>query len=306
MLSGRKQTRAGRTAVLAVRTLFLFAFLGCCIVVPADYGQTSDHIRDYIIHYKYGSINWTTGEITARARVSPLDNTEKEIESLPGSARAAANRNLIHLLKQIKISRSVTVGQYAAANDTILGGIEKTARDAQTILQTYTSAMDLEVRISMNFPGAFLQLALPEEICQISLVSQEEKQPLSPSPPPDTAIPGYTGLIIDASHLDVEPVLYPVIIDENGREIYSSQFMSREFAVQSGVCTYAPNLSAARTTKRLGKNPLVVTAIRRAPSPKKFLVISSADAKKLEKRQERHEFLQECRVAIVCKMPSRH
>ncbi len=288
----------GKTA--NIKAFFLFSILVFCLS-----SAPPSHAKDYITFLKHGDINWTTGKITARGKVSPSGNTEKEIESLPGSARAAANRNLIDILKQMKISNSITVGQDAAANDKILGGMEKTARDAQTTMQIYTSAMDLEVIISMDFLGAFLQLVLPEDICQIPPVSQEDKQQTSPPPPADTSNPAYTGLIIDASNLAIKPVLYPVVRDENGRAIYASQFMSREFAVQSGVCTYVPDLSTARSTKRLGENPLVVTAIRKANKKEGFLVISSADAKKLEKLRERHEFLKECRVAIVCKMPSK-
>ncbi len=260
------------------------------------------HAGDCITAHKHGRINWTTGQITVSGKAAPSGNTAKEIESLPGSARADANRNLIQLLKQIHIHNGLSVGQYAAANDKILGGIEKTARDAITTLQTYTSAMDLQVMVSMNFHGAFLQLVLPEDICQISGVNLETSQKMPRKKTSDFPM-AHTGLIIDAASVMFQPVLYPVVIDENGREIYSSRFISRESAVQSGVCSYAGDMDTAMKQKHVGTAPVVVKALRASGTREPFLVISTADAKKLEKITERHRFLRECRVVIICKVP---
>ncbi len=259
------------------------------------------HAKDCITSYEQGRINWTTGQITVSGNAVPSGNSAKEIEFLPGSARADANRNLIQLLKQINIRHGLSVGQYAAANDKILGGIEKTAREAITTLQTYTSAMDLRVMVSMNFHGAFLQLVLPEDICQISGVNLEANQsPMKKKPDYSTV---HTGLIIDAGSVMSQPVLYPVVIDENGREIYSSRFISREFAVQSGVCSYANDMDSAMKQKHIGAAPVVVKALRASGKNAAFLVISAADAKRLEKITERHRFFRECRVVIICRVP---
>ncbi len=260
------------------------------------------HAKDCITTHEQGRINWTTGQITVSGKATPSGNTTKEIESLPGSARADANRNLIQLLKQINIYHGLNVGQYAAANDKILGGIETTAREAITTLQTYTSAMDLQVMVSMNFHGAFLQLVLPEEICQISGVNLETSQK-TPAKNPSDSSTAHTGLIIDAGAVVFQPVLYPVVIDENEKQIYSSQFISREFAVQFGVCSYASDMASAMKQKHVGAAPVVVKALRASKKNAAFLVISTADAKRLEKITERHRFFRECRVVIICKVP---
>ncbi len=259
------------------------------------------HARDFVTSHDHGRINWTTGQITVSGNATPSGNTAKEIESLPGSARADANRNLIRLLKQIHLFHDLSVGQYASVNDKILGGIEKTARDAATTLQTYTSAMDLRVLVSMNFHGPFLQLILPEDICQISGVTLETDQGDKKKTHDGSSM--HTGLIIDAGSVMSQPVLYPVVIDENGSEIYSSRFISREFAVQFGVCSYACDMDTAMEQEHVGTAPVVVKALRASGTRETFLVISTAEAKKLEKITERHRFLRECRVVIICKVP---
>ena len=109
----------------------------------------------------------------------------------------------------------------------------------------------------------------------------------------------YTGLIIDARGLELEPALYPTIVSEQGNEIYSSLFISREFAVQYGVCTYICSMDKAIREKRIGPHPLIFKALRKSSDENASVVISMADTKQIEKATERHIFLKECRVIIV-------
>lgn len=248
-----------------------------------------------VTFYDYGKINWSTGKITAIGRATPEGNKESDIESVPGSARADANWHIIEILKQIKIHNRLTIGTYASKNDVILAGIEKTARDAVTIRQTYTSALDVEILIETSIFGGLLQLVLPDDIRQIPGIRLDRSLPVQT---PMGKIP-YTGLILDTRGLGVEPVLYPVIVNEQGREIYSSLFVSREFAVQYGVCIYLCDMDRAAVHPRIGSNPLIVKGLRKSGKDDTSIIISMTDAKKIEKVKERHEFFKECRIIIV-------
>ena len=247
--------------------------------------------RPCITRLENGSINWTTGTVTALGKAGPRDNKD---EPAAGPARAHANRNLLEILRGMRISNSLTVGEYAAANDIILAGVEATARDAVTVRQYYTSALDVELTIQTRVFGGFLQIVLPEEIRQIPQIrSQEKPMPMEPA----VAQSRFTGLVIDARGLDFEPVLYPVILSELGQDVYSAVFISREFAVQHGVCRYACNLEEAQG--RIGANPLVVKGLRKSGKDHSAIVVGTADTQILEKATERHAFLRECRVVIL-------
>lgn len=254
-----------------------------------------------------GYINWTTGLVTATGHAAPEINAEGKAMSMPGSARACAIRNLIAVLKQMKISGDLTVGEYASTHDAILAGIEKIAQDARIRRQLYTSALDVEVQVEAPFYGGFLQLVLPDHIRQISKISSELKQgpaePVKNIPSAAVGARPYTGLIVDARTLNLEPVLYPTIVSEQGREIYSSVFVSREFAVQNGVCAYLCDMDQAFASDRAGLNPLVVKALRKTGDRAGAIVMSMADAKTLDRATERHTFLKECRVIVVMKQP---
>lgn len=271
-------------------SVFLILAVTCCPALAQE-----DSGFQCVTFFDYGKINWSTGKITAVGRAVPEGNKESDIESVPGSARADANWHIIEILKQIKIYNTLTVGSYASKNDVILAGIEKTARDAVTIRQTYTSALDVEIVIETSIFGGLLQLVLPDDIRQIPGIRLEKALPVQT---PMGKIP-YTGLILDARGLSVEPVLYPVIVSEQGKEIYSSLFVSREFAVQYGVCIYLCDMEKAAVHKRVGFNPLIVKGLRKSGKEDTSIIISMSDAKKLEKVKERHEFLKECRVIIV-------
>jgi hypothetical protein len=256
-----------------------------------------DQSKDYhcVTQFENGTINWSTGNISAIGKASPEDNTKISHESVLGAARADANRGIIEILKRIKINNTLSVDDYASKNDIILAGMEKTARDAIISKLYYTSALSVEIMVETSMFGGFLQLVLPEEIRQVTRISTEIRGE-------NNKIIGenlYTGLIIDARELDVEPVLNPLIVSEQGHDIYSSVFISREFAVQKGVCKYLCSMDQALKDIRVGKHPLVFKGLRIEAKPDTAIVIRMSDYLLLEKATERHTFLRECRIIIV-------
>ncbi len=277
-----------------IRICFWICFLSIGFTGPAvcDSWSESHHC---LTSLEQGTINWTTGTVTVTGKAGPRTNKENIHEADPGAARTDANRRIIDLLKQIKIYNHLTVGQYAAQNDAILAGIEKTARDAVIIRQYYTSALDVQLTVQTRIFGGFLQLVLPDDIRQIPKIS--------PEPPADAqADPGsipFTGLILDIRGLEFEPVLYPVILSEQGRMIYSDVYISREFAVQHGVCKYLCSMDKALQDPRAGSHPLVLKGLRTSGRDNTAIVISMADAKQIEQATERHLFLKQCRVIFV-------
>jgi hypothetical protein len=249
---------------------------------------------DCLTKYASGFVNWQTGKITAIGKAVPADSRDTSIERVPHLARANANRHVIDILKQIRISPELDVGTYAAKNDIILAGMEKTAWDAVVTQQLYTSAFAVEIHIETSMYGGFLQLVLPEEIRQIPTINPDVSQKQAGKKKQKIA----TGLVIDARKLNMSPVLTPVVVSEQGHDVYSSVFISREFAVQNGVCKYVCDMQTALNDKRVGNYPLVVKGIRKQAQTQ-AIVISMADYHILEKTTERHQFLAECRVVIV-------
>jgi len=110
----------------------------------------------------------------------------------------------------------------------------------------------------------------------------------------------FTGLIIDARGLGVIPSLGPKVVDEDGKEIYGSAYVSRKFAVKWGMAGYTKTTEqAAKQTDRVGAAPGVIKALRGAGASKCDLVISNKDAQSVVAAAKSMKFLADCRVIIV-------
>jgi len=277
----------------SVLWLFLFLSLFSTSVVSGD--ETLDLPPEgCLVQFPQGYVNWSTGRVYARGKVVPSDRKKADSpDFILSAARSAARRNLIEILKHLNIYTDFSVGALAASNDHILAGIEKNVMDAKLIKQSYTSHRSIEVVLEAPLFGGFLQLVLPEEIKSIPTLQTIN--------PPALNIKNqleYTGLIIDAIAIGFDPVLYPVVISELGVEIYNALFISREFAVQQGVCRYLCTMESAEIAKWVGTNPIRVKGLRKG-GKNSSIVISKSDADRIEKIRERHRFMKECRVIIL-------
>lgn len=110
----------------------------------------------------------------------------------------------------------------------------------------------------------------------------------------------FTGLIIDAKELTLfNPPSAPKIFDEEGREVYGSAYIDREWVIKQGICGYAKSLEEARANPRVAGNPLVVKAIKVTGANMGNLVLSNKDAGKIRKLAKHLNFLDHAKVMIV-------
>jgi len=72
----------------------------------------------------------------------------------------------------------------------------------------------------------------------------------------------YTGLIFDAQKLSFIPSASPKILDEDGREIYGSAYVGKEWVEKQGIVGYAKSLDEAKANQRVAGNPLVIKAMK--------------------------------------------
>lgn len=108
-----------------------------------------------------------------------------------------------------------------------------------------------------------------------------------------------TGLIIDAQNLPFIPSLTPKVLDEEGREIYGSAYVSREWTEKQGMVGYAKSLEEARANPRVSGNPLVVKAIQVSGPNNRDLILSNEDARKIRQLSQNLNFLDHAKVMII-------
>lgn len=262
----------------------------------------------FIQKTQFGTINWDIGSIEVRGVGSPSQKDDGKTtaanERILADARSIARKNLNKLINGIYIDASRYVAGTTLTDDELEPQIESMIQAAREIEDRRRYLSDGSVEIFLQFPlfGGFAQLILPAEIRQIQPIKPVNPA-TSPEDSPTSTKPSesevFTGLIVDARGASLSPAMAPRIFDDAGQEVYGASFVSREYAVQSGVCAYLVDLESARSNRRVGSRPLVARGLRATGKNQCDLVISNADAEKLHRSSEHLEFLKQARVIVV-------
>ena len=109
----------------------------------------------------------------------------------------------------------------------------------------------------------------------------------------------YTGLIVDARHLDVKPTLLPRISTDKGLDVYSYHFVNKNYAIDKSLVSYQKDPVVAMTDKRIGSKPYFVIAQSVYGANKTNLSIPTEDAIKLLGHKNTKVNLKMCRVIIL-------
>ena len=248
-----------------------------------------------------GKINWSEGYIEAVGIGAPPERYIGKAQARPMALRAAkvdAYRNLLETTKGVRVDSATVVRDFAVESDVINVAVEGLVKGAKLVNQDYLSDGTVEVTLRMPMAGGFAQVIIPKAL--------EKKPETAPPAPPAGPAPSrdvFTGMVVDARGLQARPAMAPKILDENGKEVYGSMNVDKEFAVQQGMSGYARDLTAAQSNARVTTpppaNPVTVKGIKAEGPGKSNIVISNADADKIRGAADNMTFLKKCRVMIV-------
>ncbi|TGJ99364.1 hypothetical protein EHO59_16005 [Leptospira semungkisensis] len=140
-------------------------------------------------------------------------------------------------------------------------------------------------------------------LTHITLPYASEKFP--ESYPIQNPADSYTGLIVDARHLNVEPALFSEIRDEDGIGIYSPFFVKKSSIVNYGYIRYFSKPKDAMREEVAGVKPLVTTALGMTGKLGADLVISNEDAEKILASPKSREALSKGRVIVLLARPEK-
>jgi hypothetical protein len=254
----------------------------------------ADNSKEVIELKKKGSINWSSGVVQAKGIGIPPAKMSKDSNARTMAltdAKLNAFRIILEIIKELRISGTTVVGNYATQDPAVMSKIENMVKNAKVVKKEYLTDGTVKIIMEVNLRGGFAQLVLPKDIKpldSITLVTMNK-----------TSSPVFTGLVVDAKGLGIRPVMVPRILDENNQEVYGSAFVSREYAVQKGMSGYARNLKEILDNQRVSDHPLVVKGLKTFEPGCSEIVISNADASKLRSASESLYFMKKCRVIIV-------
>lgn len=243
-----------------------------------------------------GKVDWTTGMITAVGIGAPPAQPANAAQARAMAERAAqvvALRNLLEAVKGVRVDSATTVENFMVTSDVIKTEVSGFIQGAMPIDKKYMSDGSVEVTVGMRLTGALADTLLPKGLATPST-------PLT-APSGATAAPGqlYTGLIVDARGLGVRPAMAPKILNEDGKEVYGSAWVSRDFAVREGMVGYLKDPVAAQANPRVTDKPMMVKELKVSGDARVDTVISNADAAALQSAAQNLNMLQKCRVIIL-------
>jgi hypothetical protein len=244
-----------------------------------------------------GKINWSEGYIEAVGIGAPPERYIGRPQARPMALRAAkvdAYRNLLETTKGVRIDSTTVVKDFTVESDVINAQVAGLVKGAKVVNQDYLSDGTVEVTLRMPMAGGFAQVIIPKAL-------EKKPEATPPAPPAGPAPSGdvFTGMVVDARGLQARPAMAPKVLDENGKEVYGSMNVDKEFAVQQGMSGYARDLTAAQSNPRVTNNPVSVKGVKTEGPGRADIVISNADADKIRGAADNMTFLKKCRVMIV-------
>ncbi len=278
-----------------------------------------------------GEINWSRGTILAQGSGAPPQEAKNIAQARLMAERAAlvdARRNLMEVLKGVQVDSVNELEVY-------LGKSDQVRLSAAAFIQGSTEVKDrrrylpdggMEVTVAMNLSGDFLLWVFKELIgskppvpgkppSQLPSISPGKEAEPPPEEPPARLegeilseakalpaladLPPFTGLVIDARGLDMQPALIPRVLNESGQELYQGQYVPPEKAAQNGLAIYVKGLTTAQRNPRVGKNPLTVKGLNVNPDRPSEIVLRDEDSKRVAPFAQNGTFLEECKVVII-------
>lgn len=216
----------------------------------------------------------------------------------PSAMRAAqqiALRNALETVKGIYLTSSTTVRNFMTESDVVTSSVQGYLKGFEQEGRTkYMSDGSVEITMKIPLDGVgglgdkLLSSGLGETPAITKFEGDKAKTPAV-----------FTGLIIDCTGLKVKPALSPRVLDESGREVYGSAYVTREWAVKYGIVGYAKEIAAAAKQDRIGKTPGKIKAVKTHGDNATDVVISNTDAADVRSAAENLKFLSECRVILV-------
>ena len=275
---------------------------------------------------KGGEIDWgnqmffATGE-GVMPSPSQEPNRAKAYLKAKGYARMQAIAHLLMVIEGTAISYEGYGKDYMAQDETLRQKIEGFVRgveiqDEQKIAVEGDTIVRVTVSTKMygkaNPGTAFLEkvadststptVEKPKVQVEIPKESPKPVEPIVVKP--EAQVGPFTSVIIDTRGFNVSRAMSPKIRREDGSEVWGTIRVTPEFALDTGIVSYARTMEAARGSSRCGNNPLIIRAIGRAGGKAMCdAVVSDPNATLILAESTQTKFLDQCKVIFIVDPP---
>ncbi len=253
-----------------------------------------------------GEVNWNRGSESDITAVGISLKDPRGMAMAREAAIMAAQRNLLGTVQGMQIDSDTTMRDLQIESDVVHRKISGIIRGAQIVEEypTDDGGYYVKIRVPIYGTGSIASAIVPE-------ISPENRTPfetvdkptIKPAEIRQIQSENYSGVVVDASGLGLQPTFSPVIFDTNGRAIYGVENLDPDKIVESGMVSYSYSVDDEIATERAGTNPLIVKAVKvndaETSANKVNVVISVEDADKILLANEKSHMLENCAVVFV-------
>jgi hypothetical protein len=267
-----------------------------------------------------GEINWVEGYVGAVGYGAAAKGNMAQSRPLARRAAIAdAYRNLLEIVKGVKIDSTTTVENFMVNQDLIKTQIDGVVKGGNIHKETYEAQQDgslmatVEMRICISScPGAksLVQALNIGQNANAPYVPQKNIQetPLANVPPapkeykifydPNRPV---TGIVVNLEGRIFERVLLPVVVaEELGDDlitVYSAKSVNPAVIRTYGTVRYVDSIEQARNNPRLGNNVMIIPASK---ITKENMIVVKGEAARLIKETTAHgnDYLNDAKVII--------
>ena len=284
-----------------------------CITTTSVFAEPiSTSVEDNMKTMQKGSINWEKGsesDVEAIGIGLPPENMGARGNVLARRAAVVdAQRNLAEIIQGVQIDSDTVMENLVISSDVVRTKVSAMVRGARIVEEGTNEDGSYFVKMRVPMYGVTNSIAsavLPElrgnteaaplpEVTESTLSEQDRK---------DVQSAAYTGIVINATAMGLEPTFSPVIYDVNGRIVYGIRNLDYDQAISKGMVAYASALEAATHGNRAGDNPLVINAVEvrggKNSVNKVNVVVSVEDGDRILLASEKTNILQNCAVVFV-------
>lgn len=259
-----------------------------------------------------GSVNWDKGaeaDVEAIGIGLPPENMGVRGNILARRAAVVdAQRNLAEMIQGVQIDSETVMENLVITSDVVRSKVSAMVKGARIVDEGVNADGSYFVKIRVPMYGvtnSIASVALPEirDNMEAEPLPEITDSTLSESDVKDVQRAAYTGVVINATGMGLEPTFSPVVYDVNGRVVYGIRNLDYDKAISQGMVEYASSLEKATHGSRAGDNPLVINAVGvrggKNSVNKVNVVVSVEDGDRILLASEKSGILQNCAVVFV-------
>ena len=223
-----------------------------------------------------GEINWTNQIIKAKGW-GIIDTTLPKPQAKLMAIRTAqvvAQRNLLEIIKGVRVVSETKVQDLMAKSDYIYTRIEGIVKGAQMVGEPIEKEGIIEVELAIsiydsNGIAPIIQKGLGKELTIFSPLTEKEKEELQK----------ITAIVIDAKGTGAKPALFPRIVDEKGNVLFDfAEYYNPNDPNLRKIFKIVTLTEEELKEIGLGENPYIIKASKAIHSD---IVVNKQNAKKI-------------------------